>query len=64
MFIWKACLAQTYANGQAGLIIGFEHGAPIVACGEGALVLILFELPESENCTIKLGVKFTMNQNE
>lgn len=63
MLIWKACLAQTYTNGQAGTIIGFEQGVPIVACGEGALVLILFELPVAENCKIELGVKFTMNKN-
>ena len=64
ILIWKACLAKPWVNGQAGTIIGFEQGAPVVACGGGALVLTLFELPEAENCKIELGVKFTMKKNE
>ena len=64
ILIWKVCLAKPYVNGKAGSIIGFEQGAPIVACGDGALVLTLFELPEAENSKIELGVKFTMKKNE
>lgn len=64
ILIWKARLAQPCLSGHAGLIIGFEQEAPVVACGEGALVLSEIEFADAGDCKIELGDKLTMKGQE
>ena len=60
ILIWKASVAHRCLSGHVGLVIGFEHGAPIVACGEGAVVLRVVEVADTCSCPIELGDRFTM----
>ena len=63
VLIWKSYLAQPCLSGCPGLVVGFEDGAPVVACGEGALVLSEIEFSDAENCQIALGVRFTVKEH-
>ncbi len=64
IIVWKARLAKPWPGGVAGLVIGFEDCAPVVACGEGALVLSDIEFLDAGYCPIEVGNRLIMKGQE
>ncbi len=63
IIIKKANLSQSIRSANAGSVIGFEQGAPIVACGEGVLVLREIESVDGGHCPIDVGDVFRIKDS-
>lgn len=60
VLVWKAELAQAAEGAIAGTIVGHERGAPLIACGEGALILRKLEFENASNQRLLVvGEKFS-----